>query len=142
MTTRKLSEDRKEFCRRFFGYGDEEFKIIEGNPKQFELFERGKALNGKKMIATCVESENCGMNKVGDRYVFTASGMMIKDETCKLPCLWAMSNFFPFSYILYDRAASGLDLKDMHFEYVSCPDNGCKYGGWGKAMFRISVENA
>ena len=128
MTTRKFDEKYKAALTGIFGYSDEDIKIIEGNPKQFELLERTKIFAGKKMIATCVEAENCGMNKVGDRYVFTAAGMMIKEETCERPCLWAMSNFFPFSYILYDRAASGLDLEDMHFEYVSCPDNGCKYG--------------
>jgi uncharacterized repeat protein (TIGR04076 family) len=81
------------------------------------------------------------MNKVGDRYVFNATGYMIKDETCETPCLWAMSKFLHFSYILYDRAASGLDLSGMHFEYISCPDTGCSCGGFGNAMFKISIED-
>lgn len=142
MPIRNLTEGIKAALRDHFGYGDEEFDIIQNNPKQLEMFENIGALAVKKMIATCVKAENCGMNNIGDRYVFTAGGQLIKEETCDRPCLWAMSNFFPFSYILYDRAASGLDLDGIHFEYVSCPDTGCQHGGYGNAMFKISVEDA
>jgi uncharacterized repeat protein (TIGR04076 family) len=142
MTNRKFNDEQKEFCRNILGYDDEQFKIIEENPKQFELMTKLVTLDSKKMVATCIEAENCGMNKIGDKYVFSAAGYMIKNETCEQPCIWAMSNFFRFSYVLYDRVASGLDPGGMHFEYVSCPDTGCKYGGFGTAMFKISIEDA
>lgn len=142
MPSRKFSEEDKAPLKNVFGWSDEELEAVEENPKQFELFRVTQAFAGKQMVATCVEAEKCGMHKIGDKYVFTAGGRMIKDDTCERPCLWAMSTFFPFSYILYDRAASGLDPAGMHFEYVSCPDTGCRYGGYGTAMFKISVEDA
>ena len=124
MTDRKFSDQFKETLTNVFGYNDEQIRIIEENPKQFETFEKFPFLTSKKMVARCIEAENCGANKIGDKYVFIAAGSMIKDETCERPCLWALSSFLRFSYILYDRAASGLDLSGMHFEYVSCPDTG------------------
>ncbi len=141
MTNRKLNESTEAALRNGLGYNDEQIKIIEENPKQFEMNEKLPVLFSKKMIATCIESENCGMNKIGDKYVFEAIGKMIKEETCERPCLWAMSSFLHFSYILYDRVASGLDPSGMHFEYISCPDTGCGYGGFGTAMFKISIED-
>ena len=142
MADRKLSEPAEGFLRNIMNFDDEQIKTVEKNPKQFEMCETLPFLASKKMVATCIEAENCGLHKIGDRYVFNATGFMIKDETCERPCLWALSTFLPYSYILYDRAASGLDPSGMHFEYVSCPDNGCRYGGWGTAMFKISVEDA
>ena len=141
MTDRKFNDQFKEALRNIFGYNDDQIKVIEENPKQFETVEKVPFLASKKMVATCIEAQNCSANKVGDRYVFNALGSMIKNETCEKACLWAMSTFLPFFYILYDRAASGLDLSGMHFEYIECPDTGCKYGGAGKAMFKISVED-
>jgi hypothetical protein len=140
MTNRKLSHALKEGLKNQLGYSDEQFKIIEENPRLVDIIEAGPILSSKKIVATCIAAENCGMNKVGDRYVFTGAGAMIKDETCDTPCLWALSRFLPFSYVIYDRIASGLDASGMHFEYVSCPDTGCKFGGFGTAMFKISVE--
>ena len=142
MADRKLSKPSEDGLRNFMGFNDEQIKIVEENSKQFEMCEKLTFLASKKMVVTCIETTNCAANKIGDKYVFTAAGSMIKDETCERPCLWALSTFLPYSYILYDRAASGLDLSGMHFEYVSCPDTGCKYGGWGTAMFKISVEDA
>ncbi len=142
MADRKLSKEFKEGLRNQLGFSDEQFKVIEKNQKLMDIIEAGPRLASKQMVVTCIEAENCGMNKVGDRYVFTAAGTMIKEESCESPCLWAMSRFLPFSYIIYDRVASGLDASGMHFEYVSCPDTGCKYGGFGTAMFKISVEQS
>lgn len=140
MTDRKLSKEFKEGLRNQLGYSDEQFETIEKNPKLLDIIEAGPILSSKKIVATCISAENCGMNKVGDRYVFTGSGAMVKEETCETPCLWALSRFLPFSFIVYDRIASGLDASGMHFEYVSCPDTGCKHGGFGTAMFKMSIE--
>ena len=142
MTNRKLSESAQNILRNIAGFNDEQIKIIEENPKQFDISEKMPFLASKKMVATCIEAENCSVHKIGDKYVFNATGYMIKDETCERPCLFALSNFLPFIYVLYDRAASGLDLGGMHFEYIACSDTGCKYGGWGTTMFKISVEDA
>ena len=37
----------------------------------------------------------------------------------------------------YKRTSEGL-----HQEYVACPDTGCKFGGVGKALFKVTIEDA
>ena len=138
----KLNEEIKDVLRTAFGYGGEHFEIVEANPRQYDIVNALPKLYSKKMVVTCVERENCGCHKVGDRYVFNATGFLIKDETCDMPCLWAMNSFYPLSLMLLERTASGLDPEGLHQEYVACPDTGCKCGGVGKALFKITIENA
>jgi uncharacterized repeat protein (TIGR04076 family) len=141
MTNGKLDERTKKLFKSRMGYDDEQMKMIEENPKQREIIEGGAAFVTKKLVSTCIEAENCTYNKVGDRYVFNSFGGMIKDQTCETPCLLALSCFLPFLYMVYDRIASGLDPNGMHLDHVSCPDTGCRYGGFGTAMFKISIED-
>jgi uncharacterized repeat protein (TIGR04076 family) len=141
MADNKLDSELRESMKNIWGYNEEQMKNIEKNTKQREILESFPVFISKKMVATCIKAENCGMNEVGDRYVFTASGSMIKDETCERPCLWAMSEFLPFSYMGYDRISSGLDPNDMHLDHVSCPDSGCNNGGFGSSIFKITFED-
>lgn len=138
--TEKLDQAAREALKGQLGYNDDQLDMIEKNPKQMEMIEGLGLFVSKKFVATCVKAENCAFNKAGDRYVFTAFGSMIKEETCETPCLWAMSEFLPFSYMTYDRIASGLDPNEMHLNHVTCPDAGCRYGGFGSSVFKISVE--
>ena len=142
MSEGKLSEQMKQVLKRDVGYNDEELEIIENNPKLSGVVRAIPSLFGKKLVVTCVQAEHCTYNKVGDRYVFSAFGGMIKDETCKAPCLWALGAMYPVCYMVYDRAASGLDPGGMHLDHVRCPDTGCRFGGFGTATFKITVEDA
>ena len=141
MAGNKLDEDLKEALKIQMGYDEEQLKNMEENTKQREMLENTAVFMTKKMIFTCIKASNCAFNKVGDRYVFNGHGAMIKDETCETPCLWAMSGFKPFSYMVYDRIASGLDPNDMHLDQVACPDPGCKYGGFGSSIFKVTIED-
>lgn len=141
MPPEAFDEITKEQLKSNLGCSDKQVKILEENPKTNRIISKGQVLGTKKMVATCISASNCFANKAGDRYVFSGHGMMIKDETCEVPCLWAMSAFRPLSYIIYDRAASGLDPNGLHLDTVSCPDVGCENGGVGTAMFRITVED-
>lgn len=142
MTQGKFDERAKEAMKKRLGYDDEELRLMEENPKMMDLIRAGPAFTSKKMVATCIKAEHCSYNQVGDRYVFHAYGSMIKDETCENPCLLAMSNFLPFCYMVYDRIASGLDPDGMHLDHVCCPDTGCRHGGFGRAIFKITIEEA
>lgn len=142
MAEEKIPEKLKQLLKRDVRLSDEQIKLMEDNPKHRALVNALPSLMGKKIVATCLQTEHCTLNKVGDRYVFSAFGGMIKDETCKSPCLWALGAMFPICYMVYDRAASGLDPNGLHLDHVRCPDTGCQYGGFGSAVFKISVEQS
>lgn len=137
---KKLDETTREYLKMALGYDDDQLDMIEKDPTQLEMMGRLGDFAAKKFIVTCIKAENCAFNKVGDRYVFTAFGSMIKEESCETPCLWAMSQFLPFSFMIYDRIASGLDPAGMHLNHVTCPDAGCQYGGFGSSLFKITIE--
>ena len=141
MTQEKLDEQTKEIIKKQLGYNDEEIKLIDENPKQRDIVKNGPIFVSKKMVVTCIKAENCTFNKIGDRYVFNCFGGMIKEECCETPCILAMSGFLPFTFMVYDRIASGLDPAGMHLDHVACPDTGCRYGGFGTALFKISIED-
>lgn len=139
---KKMDDAVREALKSALGYTDEQLSIIEKKPKLMEMIEKIPNFLTKKMVITCIEAQNCTYNKVGDKYVFNAFGAMIKDETCETPCLWAMSGFLPYSYMVYDRIASGLDPDGMHLDHMVCPDAGCGFGGFGTAVFKITVQDA
>lgn len=136
----ELTKEQRELLKAVFNYSDEQIDHIINDPKRRDLLEHMMELQGLKMIAECIESENCAFNKVGDKYVFGGPGNMIKDESCETPCLWAMHSFLPFSFMLYDRVASGLDPNGMHYDHVQCEDTATRHGGFGKATFKIRFE--
>lgn len=142
MEKRKWTPEQRERLRAAFGYTDEQIDRIEDDQKRRDIVDHGLELFGTKMIAECIEAENCVFNKVGDKYVFSDPGYMIKDESCERPCLWAMHSFLPFSFMLYDRIASGLNPNDMHYDHVQCEDTAVRHGGFGKATFRVHFEGA
>lgn len=142
MADNKIPDQLKKVLKKDAGFNDEQLAMIESNPKQREIVTALPSLMKKKLVAECVRAENCTYNKVGDRYVFNAFGGMIKAETCQMPCLWALGAMYPFCYMVYDRAASGLDPNGMHLDHIRCPDTGCQFGGFGTAVFKISVVDA
>jgi uncharacterized repeat protein (TIGR04076 family) len=142
MSEKPLDDRTKKMLKGVFKYDEDQIKIIEDNSKQRDILAAGGTLSAKKLVVECVRAENCMAHKVGDKYVFTAYGQLIKNESCEKPCLWAMCNFIPFSYMVYDRIVSGLDPAGMHFDHVSCMDTGCRYGGWGTAMFKVTAVDA
>lgn len=138
--TKKMDETTKEGIKVSLGYTEEQIEIIEGKPKLMGILEKFPTFLEHKLVITCVTANNCAFNKVGDKYVFNGFGGMIKSESCETPCLWAMSRFMPFSFMVYDRIASGLNPNDMHLDSVACPDTGCHHGGFGNAVFKVTVE--
>ncbi len=140
--TPEMREAGRAALKAAFGYTDEEVDELIGNSKRRELILHLREIMGKKMVVECVAAENCIYHKVGDKYVFSGPGALIKDESCEQPCLFAMANFAPFCNMLYDRVASGLDPNGMHLDHIQCSDTSLRYGGFGKATFRVYVEDA
>jgi len=129
MPKKGIDEKGRALLENALGFGEEEIGIVEKNPKQREIAQTIDVFMSKKMIVECIQAENCMFHSVGDKYVFSGFGALVKQESCELPCLFAMCNFIPFAYMLYDRIASGLDPDGMH-------------GGWGSSLFKISVVDS
>jgi uncharacterized repeat protein (TIGR04076 family) len=142
MNKEKLSPEEREAVRLILNYTDEQLDKVEADEKRRAVAKHAMDLTRKRLIFECIETQNCMFHRVGDKYVFSGFGSLIKEESCERPCLYAMANFLPFSYMLYDRVASDLDPDGMVWYSVPCSDPGDKCGGWGSAKFKVRVVDA
>jgi len=97
------------------------------------------------MVAEVIEVKDCcsAGHKVGQKYVFTASGFLLPEEsTVPHLCLWAMATMLPFVYIIFDRTAEGLDPSPRGYDRIHCTDVGMDCGGLGRVVFAIYCEKA
>lgn len=97
-----------------------------------------------KMIAEVIEvTDHCELQpKIGDKYVFTASGILIQEEsTFPAVCLWALAGIYPMSFMILDRILADLDPNEMWRDRVTCLDADVKHGGLGNVGFKVYCEN-
>lgn len=126
-----------EKVKKIWGWTDEQAKML--SSKQVSLVEKGDEFRKWRLVAEVVEAKNCiaGLKK-GDKYVFHGSGFLLPEEsTCPRICLWALSSFVPFSFMLYDRIGQGDDPSEFWIDRVRCMDVGVEHGGYGEALFRL-----
>jgi hypothetical protein len=64
MEKKNWTTEQREEYRTWFGYNNEQIDRIEADRKRHELVDHMKELHGTKMIAECIEAENCGFNKI------------------------------------------------------------------------------
>jgi len=140
MAQSELAPEVVRRLKKIYGYTDEQIAKLSAKQRRLIPVEYYRY----RMIAEVVRAETCAAGcKPGLNYVFGAGGVLLPEES-SIPwyCVWAMAPLLPFFQICYDRLASGLDPKDMAFEYVWCPDTGLECGGFGRVLFKIRWENA
>jgi hypothetical protein len=108
----------------------------EKNRKMLPLFEK---LAEYKIVAECMESENCSLRiNVGDKFVFSATGLYLPDESTANPCMQALEMFGRVTELVYERVFEGLDPNGLLICHnVQCRDIGVRHGGWGKTIFSV-----
>jgi uncharacterized repeat protein (TIGR04076 family) len=92
-----------------------------------------------KIIFEAVGSSNCSLKiRKGDKFVFSATGLYLPDESTANPCLQAIANFVSVLYIVCERVLEGLDPDALlGVQYVQCQDIGVENGGWGKTVYKV-----
>ena len=136
--------EAEEIWRRFqkhMGYTDQEMEIFRSDPERVKMVTQTPEFVKCKVIAEVIESHGCHAgHKVGDRFVMTAGGQLIAEESPKRMCMFALG---PVSHTLpaiYERLVT---KSDPHFErsqIVQCLDVGLDKGGWGKILMKVYLE--
>lgn len=142
MKLRFLSSQGLEKAKKIFGYSEEQTKnYVLSSEKNSKILSRFEDLPNYKVIFEAVSSENCSLRiKKGDKFVFSASGLYLPDESTANPCVEALTNFAPSMYIVYERILEGLDPNGiLSCQNVQCHDIGIEHGGWGKTIYRVRV---
>ncbi len=130
-----------EFARQKYRASDEQIDKL--TDTQWRVIKSAPSRWQYRMVAEVVEANNClAGHKKGDKYVFSASGFLLPDEsTVTRLCLWALAPMLPFIYIVYDRLAEGLDdPSPKGWDSMHCPDVGLDCGGVGQVLFKVYCE--
>ena len=136
--------EAKEIWRRFqkhMGYTDEEMETFRSDPEKVKMVTQTPEFVKYRAIAEVVESHGCHAgHRVGDRFVMTAGGQLIAEESPKRMCMFALG---PVSHTLpaiYERLVTKSDPKLERSQIVQCMDVGLDKGGWGKILMKVSLE--
>ena len=136
--------DVEEIWRRFqkhMGYSDDEMKTFRSDPQKVKMVTQTPEFVKSRVIAEVIESHGChAQHKVGDRFVMTAGGQLIAEQSPKRICMFALG---PVSHVLpsiYERLVSKSDPRGEQFNIVQCTDVGLDKGGWGKILMKVYVE--
>jgi len=136
--------DEKEIWRRFqthMGYTDEEMKLFKSDPQKVKMVTQTPEFVKSRVIAEVIESHGChAQHKVGDRFVMTAGGQLIAEQSPTRICMFALG---PVSHVLpsiYERLMSKSDPKGEQFNIIQCTDVGLDKGGWGKILMKVYIE--
>jgi uncharacterized repeat protein (TIGR04076 family) len=136
--------DAEEIWRRFqkhMGYTDEEMKTFRSDAEKVKTVTQTPEFVKRRIIAEVVESHGChAHHRVGDRFVMTAGGQLIAEQSPKRICMFALG---PVSHLLpaiHERMATKSDPAGERFNIVQCTDIGLDKGGWGKILMKVYVE--
>jgi uncharacterized repeat protein (TIGR04076 family) len=134
----------EEIWKRFqkhMGYTDEEMKIFRSDPEKVKMVTGTSEFVKARVIAEVIESQGChAQHRVGDKFVMTAGGQLIAEESPKRMCMFALG---PVSHMLpaiYERLVTKSDPQFERFNIVQCTDIGLDKGGWGKILMKVYVE--
>ena len=134
----------EEIWKRFqkhMGYTDEEMKIFRSDPEKVKMVTGTSDFVKARVIAEVIESQGChAKHRVGDKFVMTAGGQLIAEESPKRVCMFALGPVSQKLPAIYERLVAKSDPQCERFSVVQCTDIGLDKGGWGKILMKVYVE--
>lgn len=139
----KLSEEMKNNIKDHFGYSNEEMQQFLENPRNKDVLLKSLGLFSKTIIIEIVESHGCNsQHKVGDKFYFNEGGNLLTKFCPKKICIYALSAVEHLIFAANELYYAGADPNEMRFNRVDCmADVGLNWGGWGKVVMEIKVED-
>jgi uncharacterized repeat protein (TIGR04076 family) len=135
---KQMLEKRWKKFQEAQGYTDEQMAMYRSNPRYVKAMEHAPKFMTHRIIVEVVESHHCNAgHKVGDKFVLTGNGYLIRDECPEYMCIHALGSFMPYIYAMWERLYEDLDPDMMLFNTVHCPDVGCERGGWGELIMKM-----
>ena len=122
------------------GLTDEQVEEAKKDPERVRLIEQSPELVRRKVVAEVVKAEHCVCHKVGDKIVFRPAGVLVKEESCDHPCIYALAPLATLGYILFDRIVEGVDPNQIHIPKIKCWDVGWENGGSGEILMKVTVQ--
>jgi len=130
-----------EIIRKRLNLKDQEWSVIEKNPKFQNLFHNAIQASKYRLVAEVIESKGCHSGHVvGQRLVFDNSGNLLTKESPERVCAFLMPNLTVLINAFFENLMNGRDPNEVMFDTSGCFDQGPACGGWGHVVFRMKAE--
>ena len=130
-----------EIIRKRLNLEDQEWSVIENNPKFQNLFHNAVEASKYRLVAEVIESKGCHSGHVvGQRLVFDNSGNLLTKESPERVCAFLMPNMTVLINAFFENLMNGRDPNEVMFDTSGCFDQGPGCGGWGHVVFRMKAE--
>jgi hypothetical protein len=131
-----------EIIRKRLRLDNEEWAIIEQNPKFKRLFKNAIAASKYRLVAEVIYSKGCHTGHViGQRLIFDNSGNLLTKENPDRICSFLMPNLTVLINAFFENMMNGRDPNEVMFNTTGCFDTGPQCGGWGHVIIRMTAES-
>jgi len=129
-----------EMIRRRLKLDDQEWKIIEENPKFQRLFKNAVEASKYRLVAEVIESKGCHTGHViGQKLIFDNSGNLLTKENPDRVCTFLMPNLLVVINAFFENLMNGRDPNEVMFNTTGCFDTGPQCGGWGHVVVKMTA---
>lgn len=130
-----------EIIRKRLKLDDQEWAMIEKNPKFQRLCENAIAASKYRLVAEVIDSKGCHTGHiVGQRLIFDNSGNLLTKENPDRVCSFLMPNLTVLINVFFENMVNGRDLNEVMFNTTGCYDTGVLCGGWGHVVVKMTAE--
>ena len=120
--------------------GEEEWGIIEKNPKFQRLFENAIEASRYRLVAEVIDSKGCHSGHVaGQKLIFDNSGNLLTKESPDRVCAFLMPNLTVLINAFFENLMNGRDPNEVMFNTTGCFDTGPQCGGWGHVVVKMTA---
>ena len=130
-----------QIIRQRLSLEDQEWAVIEKNPKFQKLFQNAIRASQYRLVAEVVQSKGCHSGHiVGQKLIFDNSGNLLTKENPDRICAFLMPNLAVMINAFFENLMNGRDPNEVMFNSTGCFDTGPACGGWGHVVVRMSAE--
>jgi|GEM_PF-272739 len=130
-----------EIIRKRLNLEDQEWSIIEKNPKFQQLFQNAIEASRYRLVAEVIESKGCHSGHVvGQKLVFDSSGNLLTKENPDRICAFLMPNLTVLINAFFENFTNGRNPNEVMFTTTGCFDTGPMCGGWGHVVVKMTAE--
>ena len=129
-----------EIIRRKLKLDNQEWTMIEEDPKFQRLFKNAMDASKYQLVAEVIDSKGCHSGHViGQKLIFDNSGNLLTKENPDRVCAFLMPNLTILINAFFENMMNGRDPNEVVFNTTGCFDTGPHCGGWGHVVVKMNA---
>jgi len=122
------------------GLTDQEFSLIEQQPRFQRLFDNALEASKYRLVAEVVESKGCHSgHTVGQKLMFDSTGNLLTRLSPDRVCAFLMPNLTVLINAFFENLMNGRNPNEVIFNRTGCFDVGVACGGWGHVVVEMKA---